>query len=317
MSTQRAITPIRNDGNSGIGIWTGEEVALLKEVIAKGATDAELLLFSKVCERRQLDPFAKQIYCIKRDGKVTFQTGIDGFRSIADRTDAYAGNDEYRFDEGLTEYQHIKAQRGNPETATATVYKIVKSVRCEFTATARWDEYYPGDKLGFMWRKMPYTMLGKVAESQALRRAFPEQLGGIYTDEEMAQADKDRAIDARYREVSENAPSQPQPASSGSGPLDPMGRKRAAAFYRQMIALGNYDEPDMVAWMRHHDIGDTIEQLPDLTERESDAMMRDAVQRKRPWEQPPPENEPVEAVFSEAEMAEMESLDLEDGGDAA
>ena len=279
MTNVRALVPAK-DG--GIGIWNGEEVAILKEVIAKGATDAELLLFSKVCERRQLDPFAKQIYFVKRDGKMTIQTGIDGFRSIADRTDAYAGNDEYRFDEGLTEYQHIKSGRGNPDTATATVYKLVKGVRCEFTATARWDEYYPGEKQGFMWRKMPYTMLGKVAESQALRRAFPEQLGGIYTDEEMAQADKDGAIEAEWSNVArESTARTPIDEPTGSGPLHPLGRERAAEAYRTIKSHG-YSDDDINAWLRLHGIAG-VSLMPQMTEADVEAMARDAAARKRPW----------------------------------
>jgi len=128
----------------------------------------------------------KQIHAVKRwnaklgRDEMTVQVGIDGYRLIADRTGLYAGNDEAIFD-----------REPKPTKATVTVYKIVQGQRCAFTATARWSEYYPGDKQGFMWNKMPCVMLGKVAETLALRKAFPAELSGLYTQEEMDQADKE------------------------------------------------------------------------------------------------------------------------------
>jgi len=89
----------------------------------------------------------------------------------------------------LTEYEMLKDNKMKPETATATVYKMIDGVRCPFSATARWKEYYPGEKQGFLWDKMPFLMLGKCAEALALRKSFPCELSGVYTTEEMGQAD--------------------------------------------------------------------------------------------------------------------------------
>jgi phage recombination protein Bet len=159
-------------------------------IIPKGTPNDVINLFGKVCQEKGLSPFSKQIHLIPRAGKYTFQTSIDGYRSIAERTGVYAGNDDYKFDGNNTEFDLISNKILKPTTATATVYKIVGGLRCPFSATARWDEYYPGKQLGFMWEKMPFLMLGKCAEALALRKAFPEALGGLYTDEEMRQADK-------------------------------------------------------------------------------------------------------------------------------
>ena len=164
---------------------TRDRIELWKRTFCKGATDDELAVFVQVCIRTGLSPEARQIYMVKRPNRktgrddVTIQTGIDGYRLVADRTDKYAGNDDPKFDD-----EH------NPRKATVTVYKLIGSVRCPFTASARWDQYYPGDGQGFMWRKMPHLMLGKCAEALALRKAFPAELSGIYTKEEMDQADK-------------------------------------------------------------------------------------------------------------------------------
>lgn len=169
--------------------WTPEQMELLKRTIAEGATDDELALFQYQCHRTGLDPFKKQIFFQKRSGKVVFITSIDGFRSIAASTGTAAGMDDILYEDGLSTHAHMMAARGTfPRTATATIYRVVAGTRVPFTATVRWVEFYPGKRLGFMWDKMPYHMLGKCAEAQALRKAFPQELGGMYAQEEMHQA---------------------------------------------------------------------------------------------------------------------------------
>jgi phage recombination protein Bet len=156
---------------------TPAQVDLIKSQIAVGATDDELKLFLHVADKSGLDALSKQIYFIKRGGKMTIQTAIDGFRSIADRTGQYCSSDDPIFEE----------KDGKLTKATVTVGKRVQGVEGKFTATARWDEYYP-DKNPFMLKKGGKTMLGKCAEALALRKAFPQQLSGLYTGDEMDQA---------------------------------------------------------------------------------------------------------------------------------
>lgn len=163
--------------------WSADKLDLLKRTICKDANDDEFALFIGVAKRSGLDPFTRQIHSVKRwndkAGRydMAVQTGIDGYRLIAQRTGAYAGSDDPMLDDEI-----------RPSRATVTVYKIVQGTRCPFTATARWDEYYPGDKQGFMWRKMPCVMLSKCAEALALRKAFPAELSDVYTDTELEQS---------------------------------------------------------------------------------------------------------------------------------
>lgn len=194
--------------------WTAEQVDLIKRTIAVGATNDELQLFLYQAKRTGLDPLSRQIHFVKRKEKGTIQTAIDGYRLIADRTGKYAGSDDYRFDEGLPQYTHMVSERGNPTTATATVYKMIDGVRTPFTATAAWGEYFPGEAQGFMWKKMPYLMIGKCAEALALRKAFPAELSGVYTNEEMMQADAEPRRETRAVEV----PSQAEPLAPNYGP---------------------------------------------------------------------------------------------------
>ena len=158
------------------------QLDLIKNQIAKGCTDGEIEYFIGVCQRTGLDPFQRQIYAIRRkDNKVekmTIQTGIDGYRLIADRTGRYAGSDD--------PIHHCDAA-GNLTRSTVTVWKIVSGVRCSFTASALFDEYVQLSSP--MWAKMKFTMLAKCAEALALRKAFPADLSGLYTTEEMMQSE--------------------------------------------------------------------------------------------------------------------------------
>jgi phage recombination protein Bet len=148
-------------------------------------------MFLYVCKRTGLDPLTRQIYAVFRwDSRVGkevmgIQTGIDGMRLIAQRTGEYAGQDDIK-------YVPEDESAPYPTKATCTVYRIVKGQRVAFTATARWSEYAQYDskgKLLAMWQKMPYSQLGKCAESLAIRKACPNELSGIYTTEEMGQAE--------------------------------------------------------------------------------------------------------------------------------
>lgn len=180
----------------GMITFTPEQVQLIKSQIAPKATDDELKLFLYQAQKSGLDPLAKQIYCIHRyqDGaeKMTIQTAIDGFRVVADRSDSYAGQD-------APEYIHNKD--GGLVAAKVRVYKFKGDQRyLAAEGFALYNEYCQKKKDGTpmaMWAKMPYTMLAKCAEAQALRKAYPQDLSGIYTTDEMAQAD----VDVQHEEI--------------------------------------------------------------------------------------------------------------------
>ncbi len=182
-------TALQTTSSGDLIQFDSSKIALIKKMVAKDATNDELDVFLHQCRRTGLDPLAKQIYFRKQNSKqgpvVTIITGIDGYRLIADRTKKYAGNDDPIFDD-----------EENPRKATVTVHKLIGGVRCPFTASARWDQYYPGDAQGFMWRKMSHLMLGKCAEALALRKAFPAELSGIYVKEEMDQAGPEIVVEA-------------------------------------------------------------------------------------------------------------------------
>jgi phage recombination protein Bet len=169
---------------------TPEREALIREQFGlQAATATEIEYLFAVASRTGLDPVQKQLYGImrwdKRAGreKLTVQVGIDGLRSIAARSKEYGGSDDAVF-----------AGNGDTLKATVTVYRIVQGHRCPFTASARWSEYVQTTKTGHpsgQWGSKPFVMLAKCAEALALRKAFPAELGGLYTDAEMQQTHGD------------------------------------------------------------------------------------------------------------------------------
>lgn len=169
-----------------------EQRELIHRTVAKGTTKDEFAIFLYQCARTGLDPLSRQIYAIVRNQwdpemgrqmpKMAIQTGIDGYRVIAERSQRYAPGRDVIFETD---------DKGKLVKATAYVMKLVAGTWHEVSASAYYEEYVQRKKDGGvsgLWAK-PHIMLGKCAEALALRKAFPAEMSGIYTAEEMSQAD--------------------------------------------------------------------------------------------------------------------------------
>lgn len=186
-------------------VWENELDVVKSMIGAADLDDNEFKAFCAVAKNVGLNPLARQIYAIPFRQKVqgtqdqwrtrlTIVTGIDGYRTIAERSGIYAGQDEAEYGPTHKVTYSKDVWTGNnkstqqvtvdaPSWAKVTVYKVVAGVRCPFTAKVLWSEYFPENKPG-RWTDMPFHMLAKCAEANALRKAFPNDLSGLFTDTE-------------------------------------------------------------------------------------------------------------------------------------
>lgn len=211
MSNTTAVS-IRDDQTE----FDDRQVALLRSLGVEKANRADLALFFHVAKRTGLDPFARQLYMIERwskDGpKQTIQTGIDGFRLVAQRTAERTGQ-ALSYEDTLWcgddgEWRDVWVSQQPPTAAKVTVCRGAS----RFPSVALMTEYAQTKKDGTytqMWATKGALMLAKCAEAGALRKAFPQDLSGVYTSDEMANAQAPRA-------------EQPKVSASDFGPAAPV-----------------------------------------------------------------------------------------------
>lgn len=156
------------------------QIDILRTSICRELNNDQLQYFLAVCQRRGLDPFASEIHAVIRGGRMVIQTGVDGARSLAERTGEYEGQDEPEYD------CEPDGKARHPNWARVTVYRRINGERRGFPARLFWSEF-AGDTP--IWKRMPWHMLAKCAEIQALRKAFPRQVAGMLEPAEPVYSD--------------------------------------------------------------------------------------------------------------------------------
>ena len=218
MNTELAL-PTTGD----VSQWNDQEKAIVEAagLVTKGrngqqelAPRATVEAFLQHCRRTQLDPIARQIYAICRKGRWGIQISIDGARLIAERSGKYAGQTPVEWTGDGQTWTQVWLDRQPPAAARVGVHR--SDFREPLYAVANFQAYAAG---GPMWDKMPALMIGKCAEMLALRKAFPQDLSGLYSTEEMDQAGEPQ----QAAQVQPATQPEQQPASAvpdGDGVID-------------------------------------------------------------------------------------------------
>jgi phage recombination protein Bet len=175
----------------------GQKVTLREQY--KSVPQHEYNLFLIQIERTRLDPFARQIYLILRGGKYMIQASIDGLRLIAERTGQYQGQVGPWWCGPDGEWKDVWLPKTPPSAAKVGVWR--KDFKEPLFRVARWDSYAQLNSP--TWKGMPDVMIAKCSESLALRSGFPQEMSGIYSEEEMDQA-------GAGEEVQKVEPTKPQ-----------------------------------------------------------------------------------------------------------
>ena len=156
-----------------------EKVALIKRMFAKGANDDEFALLLELSKRYNLDPFKKQIFYIPGTGILVSHAGMI---HIAHQSGNWAGMKTFI----ITKDGEEKLIADDPRNIAGAVCYVYRKDWIEpLIHAVTFREYFKPSRSNYpsAWEKMPETMVKKVAEAGALRRAF--DLGGLYIEEEM------------------------------------------------------------------------------------------------------------------------------------
>lgn len=231
--------------------FSSDQEKIILTTFLGGATKDEAIVLLETVRRRQLDPFSRQVYFVKRWDSAkreevwAIQTSIDGLRSIAERTGKYDGQDEAEY-----------GKDDHGEFAKVRVYRKDWSPGRAAVGVAYLAEFIQKKKDGTItafWSRMPRLMLAKCAEALAIRKAFPEDTGGLYIAEEMSQ-EKDVTPHAELAKQIAAPPVALPPAPVVAAPPppspDPSGPKantaRIAAMWKR--AVTKYGEHAAAEW---------------------------------------------------------------------
>lgn len=236
--------------NSAPQSFTVEDIETLKRhFVPEGMTDEELRIYVSVCKKTGLDPFTRQIYVTRKVDKhgharVTYQATIDGFRLIAQRSGEYEGQVGPFWCGKAGIWKDVWVHEDLP--FAAKVGTIRKGFRDPIMSVAHFRSYaqfFPDGNLNHMWQRSPELMIGKCAEALSLRRAFPNELSGIYSSEEISE----NALDdiEQPKSIQRSGPVLPPPAQP------PIQKALTDKQIDRMYAIAHHNGVNIAAVSQH------------------------------------------------------------------
>jgi phage recombination protein Bet len=241
--------------------FTPQQSQMIRDTFANGATEKEFQVLMEIAKARRLNPLLRQVHFVKRwdsqRGKEIWsvQVSVDGLRAIAERTGKYDGQDEPEYELN---------DKGGIVSCKVRVYR--KDWSRPAVGVAYWNEYVQTKKDGSpsrFWVTMPHVMIAKCAEAIAMRKAFPEDMGGLYVDEEMQQAENERPRPQLTQISPHVAPDGDPNAAPGDGGV--LGEEIARKLRKVKDALPRCDSYDKTLALRA--IIGTRSQQSDLMKR--------------------------------------------------
>lgn len=275
-------------------------VSTLKATVAQGLSDSEFLLFAEHCKSTGLNPFKREVWAIKANNRLQLMTGINGYFTIANRHPEYDGYEEGYIGKNGEEL---------PDTYTMNDFvgawcKVYRKDRKMPAKGVAFNSEYKKDYGN--WKVMPRVMILKCAESIALRKAFPQELNGSYTAEEMPPefSNTDPTVTVSVTEpfkASQMLQAQSKDTTPKSdtwtGELKVTGGKHEGVKWKDL-------DPSYVEWARHNSKNPGVRYMA-----EQELLRRDDVQMRA-------QEAKYEAINNEAEKAgAFNAIDEAVGGD--
>lgn len=168
-------------------------------IMPNGASQAELEFYVAWCRLRQVDPVS-QAFVIKQGGRLVPGVTIAGMRAIAQRTGRYGPQDGPYWMDDAGDWFNVWTDDTPPTAARVGVkqtdwddYTYGVATWREFGAAKAQQSFSP-------WKTQPANMLAIRAEANALRRAFPADLAGMYTKEELGEQ-REEQVDTDTGEI--------------------------------------------------------------------------------------------------------------------
>ncbi len=285
--------------SSDIQLFSDEWANAVNEMFFPDLPKKEAAVFKELCRQRKLNPYTKQVYFVpykdKRTGVVTYSmiVSIDGFRSLAARTGLYGGQDEPSF---------TYDKNGNVHSCKVAVYR--KDFDRPTVAVAHYSEYVQMTEdyetktrvPNKNWRK-PHIMLAKCAEALALRKAFPDQLGGLHEEAELGVV-----VDGEVAQT----PVDDAPKQAPKSRTDALIKKLAPKPSPAKIVEPKDSARAMVDLIKSAtDMDVELDQHPSLGLRNNKLPLRDEPPPPTDDDAPPPEDVPSIQSYAEKVMASL------------